>query len=309
MPRRIGIIGANGFVGRHVALEARVRGVEVIGVVRSEEAARVVARFGAAPVLLQSLEPETVPALAEAFAGCGAVVYTASVAARVGAADRTDPQGLLNVITAAEAAGVGRILFFSGLGVSRYGLSEHCTNPYFLAKLSGEVALFRSGLAGVVFRPSYIFGAPGEQFLGPLMRRMLTDPEIEIPGAGSYRMQPISVQDTARAVLSAIDSSDQRLTVFDLVGPDVVSYRSLIERAFAGLGKSLPIRERPLAEALLAAKTSSYFGLRSHDLACLLCDEVSDSRPIVTLIGQPLETLETMVSRGVEALRAEGALP
>ena len=309
MPRRIGIIGANGFVGRQVALEARVRGVEVIGAVRSQEAARAVAELGAAPLFLESLEPETVPALAAAFAGCEAVVYTAAVAARVGAEDRTDPQGLLNVMIAAQRAGVEKLLFFSGLGVSQYGLTQHCTNKYFLAKLSGEVALFRSGLRAVVFRPSYIFGAPGEQFLGPLMRRMLTDPEIEIPGDGSYRMQPISVQDAAWAVLAAIDSRHESPTVFDLVGPDIVSYRSLIERVFIGLERTLPIRERPVAEALLIARTSSYFGLRSHDLACLLCDEVSDPRPIAALIGKPLEPLEVMVSRGVAALRAEGALP
>lgn len=307
MGRKIGIIGANGFVGRQVARRAGEAGVRVTGVVRSAEAARVVAGAGVTPLLVENLDQGSIAALASGLAGCEGVVYTAGVSARAQAKDRTDPQGLVNVIAACQQAGVRKIIFFSGLGVTHYGMNVHCTNPYFLAKLAGEVALFRSEIAGVVFRPSYIFGV-GEESLGPLMRRILSEPAIEIPGDGSYRLQPISVEDTARAVLAALDSRGLGPAAFDLVGPEVVSYRDLVERASAELGKVVTIRERPVEDAVRAARTSSYFGMRSHDLACLLCDEVSDAKPVGALVGQSLETLDVMIRRVADTLRAEGAI-
>ena len=56
----------------------------------------------------------------------------------------------LAVLGFALAAGVGRLVFLSGLGVAHYGQARRCTNPYFLSKLAAELELHRSGLmAGI----------------------------------------------------------------------------------------------------------------------------------------------------------------
>lgn len=306
MPRRFAIIGANGFVARHVTELARSRGLDVVGVVRSEAAERLVERLGAVPLRVDDLGDDSVLSLAQGLRECEAVAYTAGVVAGPGAFDRTDPSGLLNVIAACRRSGVRRIVFLSGLGVAHYGMREHCTNPYFLAKLAGEIALFRSGIASTVLRPSYIFGA-GDEFLGPLMRRIARESVIEIPGDGSYRLQPVSVEDTARAVLAAMEPREEIPSVFDLVGPEILSYRELVARAAAVLGRSVAISSRPVEQAVRASRTSSYLGLRSHDLACLLCDEVSDAQLIKDLLGQPLETLDVMISRAAGPLLSESA--
>lgn len=275
---------------------------KALGVVRSGEGALVVQERGGIPLRVQDLRESETRALVPALEGCEGLVYTASVSAVAGASDRTDPCGLLNVLDACRAAGVRRFVFLSGLGIAHYGMNRHCTNPYFLAKMAGEVALFRSDLEVTVFRPSYILGA-FDEFLSPLIRRMAKDPVIEIPGSGDYRLQPISVGDAARAILGALGGgAGPSPAVVDLVGPEILSYRALILRIASIMGRPVEIRERPVEEAQAQARETGYFGLRPNDLACLLCDEVSDPAPVASLVGEELETVDRMLERTIARL-------
>lgn len=233
--------------------------------------------------------------LVPALAGCDGLVYTASVSTGT-SADRTNPAGLVNVMAASAEQGVKRLVFLSGLGIAHYGMNVHCTNPYFLGKMAGEVELFRSGLGATVFRPSYILGA-GDEFLTPLMARMARESVIEIPGDGSYRLQPVSARDAARAILGALERDDPAPRVVDLVGPEVVSYRALVGRVASIMGRTVEITERPIDQVLVQARESNYFGMSATDLACLLCDEVSDARATEDLAGGTLETLDAMIAR------------
>lgn len=301
MLRKIAILGANGFVGKHILAEAARRGVEAVGVVRSQSAADTVESLGGIPVRVADLQRAETESLVSPLSGCDGLIYTASVSTGTPGADRTDPAGLANVLAACRGAGVPSVVLFSGLGIGHYGLSRHCTNPYFLAKMAGEVELFRSGLAVMVFRPSYIFGQ-GDEFLTPLIGRILAEAAIEIPGDGTYRLQPISVVDAARASLAALATSGPSHRVVDLVGPEVLSYRELILRIASAMGKQVGISERPVEEAISLARNSGYFGLRAHDLDCLLCDEIASPRPVTDLLGASLEGLDVVITRTVAAV-------
>ena len=303
MPRKIAIVGANGFVGRHVLELLVQRGIEAVGIVRSEAGARVVERLGGRAIRIADLGKGSVDALIPSLRGCEGLVYTASVSPGPDASDRTDPQGLSNVIGACQTASVPSLVFLSGLGIAHYGMNPHCTNPYFLAKMAGEVALFRSSLTATVFRPSYIFGA-GDEFLTPHIQRLATSAAIEIPGDGSYRLQPVSVRDTARAILGAISRPDAGPRVVDLVGPEVISYRELLLRMMEIMGRRVTLVERPVDEALAQARASRYFGMRPHDLACLLCDEVGDSRGVESLVEGSLSPLGIVLAETLAELSA-----
>ena len=180
MPRLV-LTGANGFVGRHVIQAAAAARWDVAGIVRSDEAARVVSEAGGRPLRVASLE---VAPLKEAFAGADAVVHLAQIGSeRPGVTYRdVNVEGTRRVGQAAEQAGVARVVYFSGLGIAHYGQWPRCTNPYFLSKLEAEAALFASALEVAVFRPSYILG-PGDSwapFVLKQMARELLRPSINL---------------------------------------------------------------------------------------------------------------------------------
>lgn len=303
MDARIAVTGANGFVGVHLTRYASALGWEVLGVVRSEAAARTVVASGGRPVVLGGSDPR---ALADALAGCRAVVHLAMIGAERGGAtyDAVNVQGTERVIEAARAAGVPRMVAFSGLGVARYGLAPRCTNRYFLSKLAAEVALFRSDRAAVVFRPSYVVG-PGDAFVPGLLAGMAKG-EVERPGDGAYRLQPIAVKDAAALVLAAVERESVAPRVYDLVGPEPLTYDRFLDRLAVlaraqGKPASFRLLTTPIEEADRQARGDGYQGMLADELDCLLCDEVSEAAPLEGLLGRFLTPLDDALLAAVRA--------
>jgi nucleoside-diphosphate-sugar epimerase len=272
--------------------------------VRTDVGAAAVAAAGGRPVVVPALEAS---ALAPVLAGSNAVVHLAQIGAeRPGATYETvNVGGTRAVIEAARRAGVPRMVFFSGLGVAHYGQSRRCTNPYFLSKMGAEVELLRSGLLATTFRPSYIVG-PGDSFV-PELAREIAAGAVELPGGGSYRMQPIAAQDAAEAILAAVERPVPWPSVFDLVGPEPVTCAEFVERLGVALrAASRPgdyvLRSVPLEEADRQAAAGGYRGMLSDELDCMLCDEVADHRPLEALLGRFLTPLDESLAVAVRAL-------
>ena len=304
----LAVTGASGFVGGHLVRAATRAGHQAVGLVRSERAAALVRDAGGRPAPLAD-EPD---ALAKSLEGCEAVVHLAQIGReRAGQSYEAVNVGLTaRLVAAARRAGVKRFVMFSGLGVARYGQSRRVTSRYFLSKLTAETLAFGSGLDAVVFRPSYVVG-PGDGFVPSVLRAMQAG-EVERPGDGSYRMQPIAVADAAAAVLAAVVRPASAFpTVFDLVGPEAVPYATLLERLEAvarGLGRGvrLRVREVEIAEAERRARSEAgYQGMGPDELDCLLCDEVADHAPLAALVGRPLVSLDDALAAAVRAVAAE----
>jgi NADH dehydrogenase len=304
MSDRIAVTGASGFVGRHLTLRASALDWDVVGLVRSEEGERIVRQAGGRPVRLRGPEPE---AWARALEGARAVVHLAQIGAERGGAtyEAVNIGGTQRLIAAARQADVPRIIYFSGLGVAHYGLVRRCTNPYFLSKLAAEVELYRSDREAVVFRPSYIVG-PGDAFIAARLAEMAGG-EVEQPGDGAYRLQPIAVGDAVDLVLAAVlRPPGPGPAVFDLVGPEPVSYAQLRERLArvaraAGRPADYRVREIPIPEVDHRASAGGYSGLSPDEVDCLLSDEVSDPAPLVAFLGRSLTPLDDALAAAVGA--------
>ncbi len=300
MPTRIAVTGANGFVGRHVLQAAAAAGLEPVGVVRSQAAADRVTALGARPFVVPEL---TAPGLAGALEGAAAVVHLAQIGAERGGAtyQAVNAGGTRALIEAARRAGMPRVVFLSGLGVARYGQSARCTNPYFLSKLTAELELYRSGLGVAVFRPSYVVGAGGE--LIPGLVEEMERGEVELVGDASYRLQPIDVADAAAAILAAA-ASGRSPAVYDLVGPEPMSYRAFVGRVAAvarahGRGGPHRLREIEIALAESQARAGGYRGMLPDELDCLLCDEVADASPLEALLGRRLAPVDAAIATAI----------
>jgi len=296
---RLAVTGASGFVGRHVVSAADAERWEVAGIVRSEEAARTVTYAGGAPVRVERLTQE---ALTAAFAGADAVVHLAQIGSeRQGETfEAVNVEGTRAVVAAARAAGVRRIVYFSGLGVAHYGIKPRTTNRYFLSKLRAEAAVYESGLEAIVFRPSYIVG-PRDGLVTSVLAQMAAG-RVEQTGDGAYRMQPVAVRDAAEAVVTAAGSAAAGPAagrgphrVLDLVGPRAVSWREFVD-ALAASARALRrkadfrIETTTVEEADRAAREGR--GMAPEDVDVLLCDETGDPRPLEALLGRFLIPLE-----------------
>ncbi len=313
MPR-LAVTGANGFVGLQVISAASAERWDVAGIVRSEEAARAVTYAGGAPVKVERL---TADALAPALAGCAAVVHLAQIGSETHGQtfEAVNVEGTRAVVAAARAAGVPRVVYFSGLGVAHYGVAPRTTNRYFLSKLRAEAAVYESGLEAFVFRPSYIVG-PRDGLISSLLRQMAAG-EVEQVGDGAYRMQPVAVRDAAAAVVAAVSGAHpgpaagrRPHRVLELVGPRAVSFREFVEAlAEAARARRRPadfrVRTVPVEEAERAAREGE--GMAPEDVDVLLCDETGDPGPLEALLGRFLTPLDEALEAALRGTPPEKA--
>jgi len=133
-----------------------------------------------------------------------------------------DRQAAANFARAAARAGVRRIVYLGGLGGEAGSLSPHLKSR----AETGQV-LRQSGVPVVEFRASIIIGAGSLSFemIRALVERL---PAMICPRWVDTRTQPIAIDDVLAYLRSAIDLPLGRDGVFEIGGPDVVSYGDMM---------------------------------------------------------------------------------
>jgi NADH dehydrogenase len=143
----------------------------------------------------------------------------------------------LALFAAAEQAGVGRVVH-----VSITNPSEGSPLEYFRGKARLERALAESGLSHAILRPAVLFG--GEDILINNIAWMLRKlPVFGVFGDGSYRLQPIHVDDFAGLALEQGRGAGN--VTIDTIGPETFTYRGLVEMIAAALGRTRRIVRVP----------------------------------------------------------------
>jgi uncharacterized protein YbjT (DUF2867 family) len=111
------------------------------------------------------------------------------------------------------------------------GIAADLDSPsaYVRARAEGEDAVRRAFPAATILRPSAMFSRDGAFFgdLDAIIRRL---PVVPLFGDGSTRLQPVYVGDVADAVCGALERDNASGRVFELGGPDVFTYREILER-------------------------------------------------------------------------------
>ncbi len=181
--------------------------------------------------------------LRRAVDGVEAVVHL--VAIRQGKLARFEQvmsQGTRDLLDEARRAGVERFVHMSALGTAA---ETKDLVPYYGAKWEMEEAVRGSGLPYVIFRPSFVFGRDGG--ILPTFRKLAKlMPVTPIPGSGVQRIQPIWVGDVASYFARALDEEAATNRMFELGGPDVVSWNDLWDRLKQALGVRRPSIHVPM---------------------------------------------------------------
>jgi NADH dehydrogenase len=190
--------------------------------------------------------------LDEALAGTEAVVHLVAIPRESGGRrfEDVNVEGTRRVVDAAQRAGSRRFVHLSVLGVvddPRYG--------YLRSKARGEQLVRGSSLDWVVLRPSLMFGV-GDGFFNIVKTtlRYWSPGVVAIPGSGHTRFQPLAADDLAIAVERSLTDSDRAGSVYELGGPQWMTYRQIVDEVMRVTGMrrlKLPI-PIPLIGALTA---------------------------------------------------------
>jgi uncharacterized protein YbjT (DUF2867 family) len=228
------VTGGTGFVGPHVVEAIRSQGHDL----------RVLVRKSRAPAGVETVEGDMTDAasLRAAVEGCEVVVHL--VAVRQGPRElfeRVMTQGTRDLVAASREAGVRRIVLISALGTSE---ETKDLVPYYGAKFAMEQAVASSGLEHVIFRPSFIFGTDGG--ILPTFRKIAKAPVTPVTGPGRQRIQPIWIDDIAEYFAGAVDVEPAPNRIYELGGPDVVTWNEFWERLKHALGVRRPTVHLPL---------------------------------------------------------------
>ena len=238
------ITGANGFIGRLLTQALLGEEVQLRCLVRKAGAAL---DKSIETVQGDLLEPVTLPAV---LAGVDTAYYLvhAMAGGRAGF-ERRDREAAENFVRAAEKAGVRRVIYLGGLGETGDDLSEHLKSRL-------EVAdILRSGKFATTFlRAAIIIGAGGASFemVKALVERL---PVMITPRWVTTLCQPIAVEDVISYLVGCL--KDERTTgrTFDIGGPDVITYKEMMERFGLIRGRKLYILPVPV----LTPRLSSYW--------------------------------------------------
>ena len=127
-----------------------------------------------------------------------------------------------NAIKTCKKSGIKKIIYISGLGVSKNN-----TSSYFASKYKAEQEIINSGLDYTIFRASYIIGKTDH--LSKSLTKQMKKGTIIIPGSGKYQLQPIFVEDVAKIILESILRKKFSNKILDLVGPKKISFEDFVK--------------------------------------------------------------------------------
>jgi uncharacterized protein YbjT (DUF2867 family) len=296
--RVILVTGATGFVGPRVVHALRGRDLPVRALVRSPGArsAATLASWGAELVQGDMTEPESVR---RAVDGCDAVVHLVAIRqGRIEEFRRVMEEGTRDLVEASREAGVRRFVLMSALGASE---ETKDLVPYYHAKWEQEQTVRGAGIEHVIFRPSFVFARDGG--ILPTFRKLARlTPVTPIIGSGEQRIQPIWIEDVAAYFARSVDQADAANRMFELGGPDAVSWNEFWERLKKALGMRRPNVHVPVglmrANALITERLPGNIPL-TRDLLTMLehGDNVVSNDEAVQTFDLPLVPLDEQLRR------------
>ncbi|MFX1260239.1 MAG: 7-cyano-7-deazaguanine synthase, partial [Promethearchaeota archaeon] len=294
--KKLAITGANGYLGQHTIKRAIQEGWQVNAIVRRKEAAKLVEKLGAKPIIIINFNFNE---LSIAFKDCQAIIHFANiVCGSKEEFENINVNGIRSILQAASNCGVKRVIYPSGLGTNKFGKVEWANNEYFRSKMLSEKVLQKAKVPYIIFRPSYILG-PGDELIPDLINQ-LYECKVLIAGEGKIPMQPIYIEDATKAFLAAAESKGNDNTIYDLVGPKVINMFQLIQivhNAIIKLGLNLPpprIKKIPFEQA------SKEMGLCQEMIDVMKCDIISNGTIAANALGYKLSPIEKAIEATVK---------
>lgn len=244
------VFGGGGFLGRRLVDRLSAESVTVRVAVRHPEPARIALRsLGFDRVTVVYADVRDQGSVAAAIAGADAVVDAVSAYVEKGGVtfEAVHVRGAENVAREAVAAGIARFVLVSGIGADRYSSS-----PYIRSRGRGEVMVQQAFPSATIVRPGAMFG-PGDALFATLAELARLLPVLPLIGGGT-RLQPVFVEDVAKAITNILSDPGTVGQTYELAGPRVYTLRELVNMTLQLMGKRRLLVAVPFAVAEIQAR-------------------------------------------------------
>ncbi len=244
--RSVTVFGGSGFIGRHLVKRLAKQGWQIRVAMRHPERAKFLKPLGdvgqITPVPAALQDPARIEAAIE---GADAVVNLVGLLYEKGRQtfEAVHHQGARRVAEAAKAAGVGQFIQISAIGAGPQALAD-----YARTKGAGEQAVRAVLPDAVIVRPSIVFG-PEDGFFNLFAMIARYSPVLPLIGGGKTRFQPVYVGDVAEAICHCLDNPRWRGKTIELGGPQVYSFKELLELLLVQIKKRRLLVPLPFALA------------------------------------------------------------
>ncbi len=251
---RVLILGGTGFIGKRLVTELTERNIKLRLLVRNPSAVPA--------VILKNKDTEIVKGdlvsgdgLKEAVHGIHSAYYLVHSMGgksmfKTTEFARMDKDAAKNFISSADEAGIKRVIYLGGLGETEKNLSEHLRSREEVAEI-----LSSGKPLATVLRAAIIIGAEGASFvmLKYLVERL---PVMICPKWIDTRIQPIAVKDVLAYLTGSLLNPDTAGKKFDIGGPEVLTYREMMQQYTEAVG----IRRRIIFRApVLSPHLAAYW--------------------------------------------------
>ena len=212
----ITITGANGFVAKNLRNFLSKNHIKVIAIARKTFQKHHTETVVYSKTLLEK-------GLQNKLRNCDALVHLIGIGKQSSKYNFEDNVDLTkNMIKTCKKSGIKKIIYISGLGVTKNSRSD-----YFISKYKAEQEIINSGLDYTIFRPSYIVGK--KDYLSKFILKQIKKGIVIIPGSGKYHLQPIFVEDVAKIILESISEKKFSNKILDLVGPEIIKFEDFVK--------------------------------------------------------------------------------
>ena len=292
------VLGASGYVGTHLVPCLAERGMAVRAAARRVEVLEARGWPGVERVHADALEPASLDA---ALRGIDTVYYLVHSMAAGAAFPRIDREAAANVRDAAARAGVKRIVYLGGLqpGGSK---SAH------LASRAETGDILRQGPVPVTeLRAGLIIG-PGSAAFEVIRDLVFHLPAMVTPRWVSSKSQPIALGDVLEYLVRLPALPQAAGAIYDIGGPEVLSYRELMLQFGALVGRRplivpIPLLTPRFSSHWLNLVTSVPTEVARALIAGLEHDMLADNSAIQALIPLPLLTYRVAARAALTAER------
>ncbi|ESR25896.1 complex I NDUFA9 subunit family protein [Lutibaculum baratangense] len=295
------VFGGSGFIGRYVVRALAVRGYRVRVAVRRPELAGFMKPYGSVGQI-QAIQTNLrfEDSVRRAVQGSDAVVNLVGILAEGGrqSFSKVHAEGAGLIARAAAEEGITRLT-----AVSAIGADEQSESHYARTKAAGEAAIRDAVPGAVILRPSIMFGQE-DQFFNRFAAMARMSPFLPLIGGGQTRFQPVFVGDVGEAVARAVDGKATPGCTYELGGPEIRTFRQLMELMLHVIGRKRVLLNVPFGAA---DRLAGVLGALPGRL--LTTDQVIQLRHDNVVSQAAIEEGRTIEALGIDPVGMEAILP